>query len=104
MRLSVYTCTVFASELADPKRAVMVASSQGGCTTVADIDLRSAPYLAGRLLATLYGVAIEQVTGGVRRGETSLPGSAEISPKYCWSHSDHRSEPIEDLLDTPMPR
>jgi hypothetical protein len=54
--------TVFASELADLERAVMVASSQGGSIAVADIDLRSALYLAGRLLATLYGVAIEQVT------------------------------------------
>ena len=34
----------------------------GGSTTVSDIDLRSAVYLAGRLLATLYGVTIDQVT------------------------------------------
>lgn len=53
---------VFASELADLQRAVTAASSQGGSTTVSDIDLRSAIYLAGRLLATLYGVSIEQVT------------------------------------------
>jgi hypothetical protein len=53
---------VFASELADLQRAVTAASSQGGSTTVSDIDLRSALYLAGRLLATLYGVPIDQVT------------------------------------------
>lgn len=53
---------VFASELADLERAVMAASGQGGSTAVGDIDLRSAVYLAGRLLATLYGVAINQVT------------------------------------------
>lgn len=53
---------VFASELADLQRAVTAASSQGGSTTVSDIDLRSALYLAGRLLATLYGVTIDQVT------------------------------------------
>ncbi len=52
---------VFASELADLRRAVTAASSQGGSMTVSDIDLRSAIYLAGRLLATLYGVAIDQV-------------------------------------------
>ncbi len=50
-----------ASELADLRRAVTAASSQGGSMTVSDIDLRSAIYLAGRLLATLYGVAIDQV-------------------------------------------
>jgi len=54
--------TVFASELADLEQAVMAASSQGGSTTVSDIDLRSAVYLAGRLLGTLYGVAIDRVT------------------------------------------
>jgi hypothetical protein len=54
--------TVFASELADLEQAVTAASSQGGSTTVSDIDLRSAVYLAGRLLATLFGVAIDQVT------------------------------------------
>jgi hypothetical protein len=53
---------VFASELADLERAVLAASSQGGSTTVADIDLRSAVYLAARLLATLYDVSIEQVS------------------------------------------
>lgn len=52
---------VFASELADLERAVLAASSQGGSATVADIDLRSAVYLAARLLATLYDVAINQV-------------------------------------------
>jgi hypothetical protein len=53
---------VFASELGDLQRAVTAASNQGGSTTVSDIDLRSAIYLAGRLLATLYGVTIDQVT------------------------------------------
>ncbi len=53
---------VFASELADLERAVLAASSQGGSTTVADIDLRSAVYLAARLLATLYDVAVDQVS------------------------------------------
>jgi|SRR5580658_7698242 hypothetical protein len=52
----------FASELADLERAVLAASSQGGSTTVADIDLRSAVYLAARLLATLYDVAIDQIS------------------------------------------
>lgn len=52
---------VFASELADLQRAVTAASSQGGSTTVSDIDLRSALYLAGILPATLHGVTIEQV-------------------------------------------
>lgn len=46
----------------DLQRAATAASSQGGSTTVSDIDLRSAVYLAGRLLATLYGVTIGQVT------------------------------------------
>ncbi len=54
--------TVFADEIADLERAVTIASSQGGSTTVTDIDLRSALYLAGRLLATLYGVPIDQIT------------------------------------------
>ncbi|HWF82472.1 MAG TPA: hypothetical protein VN695_17990 [Streptosporangiaceae bacterium] len=53
---------VFASEIADLERAVLAASSQGGSATVADIDLRSAVYLAARLLATLYDVAIDQVS------------------------------------------
>jgi hypothetical protein len=53
---------VFASELADLDRAVLAASSQGGAATVSDIDLRSAVYLAGRLLATLYDVTMDQVT------------------------------------------
>jgi hypothetical protein len=53
--------SVFADELADLEQAVMAASSQGGSTTVTDIDLRGAVYLAGRLLATLYWVAIDQV-------------------------------------------
>jgi hypothetical protein len=53
--------SVFASELADLDQAVLAASSQGGASTVSDIDLRSAVYLAGRLLATLYDVALDQV-------------------------------------------
>lgn len=53
---------VFASELADLDQAVMAASSHGGAPTVSDIDRRSAIYLAGWLLATLYGIAIDQVT------------------------------------------
>jgi len=53
---------LFATELADLERAVLVASSQGSSTAVADIDLRSAVYLAGRLLATLYDVPIGEVT------------------------------------------
>jgi len=54
--------SVFAGELADLDQAVLAASSQGGASTVSDIDLRSAVYLAGRLLATLYDVALDQVT------------------------------------------
>lgn len=53
--------SVFASELADLERAVLAASSQGGSTVVTDIDLRSAIYLAGRLLASLYGTSIGEV-------------------------------------------
>lgn len=53
--------SVFASELADLERAVLAASSQGGSTVVTDIDLRSAIYLAGRLLASLYGTSISEV-------------------------------------------
>jgi hypothetical protein len=53
--------SVFASELADLERAVLAASSQGGRTVVTDIDLRSAVYLAGRLLASLYGTSISEV-------------------------------------------
>lgn len=52
---------VFASELADLERAVLAASGQGGSTTVTDIDLRSAVYLAGRLLASVYGITISEV-------------------------------------------
>jgi len=35
--------------------------SQGTATTVPDIDLRSAVYLAGRLLASLYGSPVGEV-------------------------------------------
>lgn len=51
----------FVSELADLERAVVVAASQGAATTVPDIDLRSAVYLAGRLLASLYGNPVGEV-------------------------------------------
>lgn len=54
--------SVFASELADLDQAVLAASSQGGASIISDIDLRSAVYLAGRLLATLYDVTMDQVT------------------------------------------
>jgi hypothetical protein len=54
--------SVFASELTDLDQAALAASSQGGASTISDIDLRSAVYLAGRLLATLYDVAIDQIT------------------------------------------
>jgi hypothetical protein len=54
--------SVFASELADLDQAILAASSQGGASTISDIDLRSAVYLAGRLLATLYDVTLDQVT------------------------------------------
>lgn len=53
---------VFATEITDLERAVVAASSQGGSATVADIDLRSAVYLAGRLLATLYDVPVGKLT------------------------------------------
>jgi len=33
----------------------------GGFDSLADIDLRSAVYLAGRLLATLYNIPISEV-------------------------------------------
>jgi hypothetical protein len=51
----------FVSELADLERAVVVAASQGTATTVPGIDLRSAVYLAGRLLASLYGSPVGEV-------------------------------------------
>jgi hypothetical protein len=54
--------SVFANQMADLDRAVLAASSQGGASTISDIDLRSAVYLAGRLLATLYGITMDQVT------------------------------------------
>lgn len=54
--------SVFASELADLDHAVLAASSQGGGSTISDIDMRSAVYLAGLLLATLYDVPMSQVT------------------------------------------
>lgn len=53
--------SVFADELSDLERAVSTASRLGGYANLADIDLRSAVYLAGRLLATLYNVPVSQV-------------------------------------------
>jgi hypothetical protein len=52
---------VFAGELSDLERAVSAASGLSGHAALADIDLRSALYLAGRLLATLYGVPASQI-------------------------------------------
>jgi hypothetical protein len=52
---------VFAGELSDLERAVSAASRSGGSASLADIDLRSAVYLAGRLLATLYGVPASEI-------------------------------------------
>jgi hypothetical protein len=52
---------VFADELADLERAVSAASRLGGSDRLADIDLRSAVYLAGRLLATLYNIPISEI-------------------------------------------
>lgn len=52
---------VFAAELSDLDRAISVASRLGGYASLADIDLRSAVYLAGRLLATLYGVPVSEI-------------------------------------------
>jgi hypothetical protein len=52
---------VFADELSDLERAVSAASRLGSYANLADIDLRSAVYLAGRLLATLYDVSISEV-------------------------------------------
>jgi hypothetical protein len=52
---------VFADELSDLERAVSAASRLGGLGGLADIDLRTAVYLAGRLLATLYGVPASQI-------------------------------------------
>jgi len=52
---------VFADELTDLERAVSAASRPGGYDSLADIDLRSAVYLAGRLLATLYNVPVSEV-------------------------------------------
>lgn len=52
---------VFADELADLDRAVSAASRPRGFDRLADIDLRSAVYLAGRLLATLYNIPISEV-------------------------------------------
>jgi hypothetical protein len=54
--------SVFASELADLDHAVLAASRQGRASAISDIDLRSAAYLAGRLLATLYDVPMGHVT------------------------------------------
>jgi hypothetical protein len=53
--------TVFADKLTDLDRAVSAASQAGGYDALADIDLRSAVYLAGRLLATLYDVPVSEV-------------------------------------------
>jgi hypothetical protein len=52
---------VFADELTALERAVSAASRPGGYDSLADTDLRSAVYLAGRLLATLYNVPISEV-------------------------------------------
>lgn len=52
---------VFADELSDLERAVSAAYGLGGYVSLADIDLRSAVYLAGRLLATLYGVPASEI-------------------------------------------
>ena len=54
-------CGLFAEEIAHLEHAVTVASSEGGAAWVSDTDLRSAVYLAGRLLATLYGQPLEEV-------------------------------------------
>ena len=53
--------TVFAEELSDLERAVSTASQVGGYANLSDIDLRSAVYLAGRLLATLYDVPADEI-------------------------------------------
>ncbi len=53
--------SVFADELSELESAVDAALVLGGPARVTDIDLRSAVYLAGRLLATLYGVSVDQV-------------------------------------------
>jgi hypothetical protein len=52
---------VFADELADLDRAVAAASWQATRANLSDIDLRSAVYLAGRLLATLYNMRVNEV-------------------------------------------
>lgn len=51
----------FARELADLQRAVTAAARAGGSSSVSDIDLRSALYLASRLLSTLYDVPIREL-------------------------------------------
>ena len=53
--------SLFADEIAHLERAVTLASSEGSAARVSDTDLRSAVYLAGRLLATLYGQPLEHV-------------------------------------------
>ena len=53
---------VFAIEIADLERAVVAASSQGGSSAVADVDLLSAVYLASRLLATLYDLPMDRLS------------------------------------------
>lgn len=50
---------VLEAELSDLDRAVASAVQAGGQAALADVDLRSAVYLAERLLALLYGVPAE---------------------------------------------
>jgi hypothetical protein len=52
---------VFADELSELGTAVDAAATAGGPGRITDLDLRSAVYLAGRLLATLYGVPADEV-------------------------------------------
>lgn len=52
---------IFSDELSDLERAISAASRQGGYCNLADIDLRTAVYLAERLLATLYGVSASEI-------------------------------------------
>jgi len=67
--------TAFADELADLERAVSAASQPGGFDSLADIDLRSAIYLAGRLLATLYNIPISEV-----RPNSLIPDGNQAAP------------------------
>lgn|GEM_PF-3251323 len=50
---------VFEAELSDLDRAVASAVQAGGQAALADVDLRSAVYLAEKLLALLYGIPAE---------------------------------------------